>query len=134
MGARLPRLTVRTMVLPRRLSILRRRSRADDPVIDHIFRSPDGDEFVLVLVESRPWNLPGVLGELAERIDLCAGYVLEGRLAAEFPDTVGRTVRLHVDYLVPMTQEAESMFAQATEALAGRGLAFTAEWLDPDRS
>jgi hypothetical protein len=101
----------------------------DEPRIDFIFCSPDGQEYVLVLVEERPWDMPGVLDHLAGRIEMVAGYVLEGGLATEFPETRGKAVRVHVDHLVPADPDAEALFLRATDLLGRQGLPFTAEQL-----
>jgi hypothetical protein len=101
-------------------------------VINFIFRSPDGREYLLVLVESRPWSEPGVLDQLADRINSCLDFVLDGDLAAQFPETAGCSVRIHVDHLVPADSGAEALFARAREALAGHGIRFSADLLHPD--
>ena len=101
----------------------------DEPVINFIFNSPDGEEYVLVLVESRPWDEPGVIDELADRIDLVVRYVLDGDLVREFPETAGRSVRVHVDHLAPADTDAAAFFLLAADRLGQRGLRFTAEQL-----
>jgi hypothetical protein len=101
----------------------------DEPVINFIFNSPDGEEYVLVLVESRPWDEPGVIDELADRIDLVVRYVLDGDLVREFPETAGRAVRVHVDHLEPADTDAAAFFLLAADRLGQRGLRFTAEQL-----
>jgi hypothetical protein len=107
----------------------------DEPVINFIFNSPDGEEYVLVLVEGRPWDTR-VIDELADRIDLVAQYVLDGDLVREFPETAGRSLRIHVDHLEPADTDAAAFFLLAADRLAQRGLLFTAEQLheptDPD--
>jgi hypothetical protein len=101
----------------------------DDPVINFIFNSPDGEEYVLVLVEGRPWDQPGVIDELADRIDLVVRYVLDGDLVREFPETAGRSLRIHVDHLEPADTDAAAFFLLAADRLAQKGLRFTAEQL-----
>lgn len=100
----------------------------DEPVINFIFNSPDGQEYVLVLVEGRPWTTR-VIDELADRIDLVARYVLDGDLVREFPETAGRSLRIHVDHLEPADTDAAAFFLLAADRLAQRGLLFTAEQL-----
>jgi hypothetical protein len=101
----------------------------DAPRIDFVFCSPDGREYVLVLVEERPWDAPGVLDELAERIDLVESYVLDGDLVSEFPETDGKDVRVHVDHLEPTDTDTEAFFLGVADRLEQRGLRFTAEQL-----
>jgi hypothetical protein len=103
----------------------------DDAVIDVVLASPDGDEYVLVLVEERSWTEPGVVDHLTERVDRSVEYVLEGHLAIEFPEAVGRAIRIDVRYEHPLTTDVEALFLRFTEALSQRGLEFTAEELGP---
>jgi hypothetical protein len=100
----------------------------DEPVIHVSFNSPDGEEYVLVLVEGRPWDTR-VIDELADRIDLVAQYVLDGDLVREFPETAGRSLRIHVDHLEPVDTDAAAFFLLAADRLGQRGLLFTAEQL-----
>jgi hypothetical protein len=104
----------------------------EEHVINHIFQSPDGQEYMLVLVESRPWNEPGVLAQLAGRINSCVDFVLDGDLEAQFPETANHSIRIHVDHLEPADANAEALFARAREAVARNGMRFTAEYLDPN--
>jgi hypothetical protein len=101
----------------------------DEPKIDFIFCSPDGQEYVLVLVEEQPWDAPGVLDELALRIDLVEEFAVGGQLAAELPETAGKALRVHVDHLEPADPDAEALFLRAADRLQRRGIRFTAEQL-----
>jgi hypothetical protein len=85
-----------------------------------------GEEYVLVLVEDRPWTDPGVVDHLADRINRCAAYVLEGRFVAEFPEAAGRPVRVDVRYERPRTPDVEALLLRGAEALAQRGIELTA--------
>jgi hypothetical protein len=102
----------------------------EEQVINAIYQSPDGQEYVLVLVESRSWSEPGVLAQLADRINACVDFVLGGDLVAQFPDTANHSIRIHVDHLEPADANAEALFARAREALAKSGLQFSAERLE----
>jgi hypothetical protein len=104
----------------------------DDMVVDFVLSSPEGHEYVLVLTEDRSWDIPGVIDHLTERVDRCVAYVLEGKLASDFPETYGRDIRIDVRYEHPLTTDVEALFLRFTEALSQRGIEFTAEPLGPD--
>jgi hypothetical protein len=104
------------------------------PVLNSIFVSPDGEEYVLVIVEERPLGEPEVIDHLANRINLCAEFVLDGRLASELPESAGRSIRIHVDHLQPADADAAAFFMLVTERLADHGIAFSSHLLeDRDR-
>jgi hypothetical protein len=101
----------------------------DDAVIDFVLSSPDGHEYVLVLVEDRSWDEPGVVDHLTDRVNRCVAYVLDGHLAGEFPETVGRHIRIDIRYGEPLTTDVEALFLRLTEAVSQRGIELTAEQL-----
>jgi hypothetical protein len=96
-------------------------------VIDFVLSSPEGNEYVLVLVEDRPWSQPGVIDHLTDRVNRCVGYVVDGDLALNFPETVGRDIRIHVDHREPVDTDVEALFLRFTEALAQRGIEFSTQ-------
>jgi hypothetical protein len=104
----------------------------DDAVIDFVLSSPDGNEYVLVLVEDRPWTQPGVIDHLTDRVNRCVSYVRDGLLARDFPETVGRTIRVDVRYAEPPDPDVEALFLRFEAALSQRGLDFSAEELGPE--
>lgn len=101
----------------------------DDAVIDVVLAGPDGHEYVLVLAEERPWDEPGVIDHLTDRVNRTVAYVLEGRLADDFPETFGRRIRVDVRYGHPPTPDVEALLLRLADALAQRGLELTADEL-----
>jgi hypothetical protein len=104
---------------------------ADTPVIDLVLASRDRDEYVLVLVEDRPWSEAGVVDHLSDRVNRCVSYVVGGQLTLEFPETVGRDIRIDVRFDHEPTDAVETLFARFADALAQQGLDFSAERLGP---
>jgi hypothetical protein len=102
----------------------------DESAIDLVLQSADGEEYVLVLVENERWDVPGVIDRLAGRIDLCVAYVLDGRLAAAFPASAGKPVRVHVDHLEPLDTDVEAYFLRVADDLERQGLRFSSELLE----
>lgn len=101
----------------------------DRAVIDFVLSSPEGHEYVLVLVEDRPWSQPGVIDHLTDRVNRSVSYVLEGDLASNFPETVGRAIRIHVDHREPVDTDVEALFLRLTEALSQRGIELSTQEL-----
>jgi hypothetical protein len=107
---------------------------ADDPVnpvIDLVLASRDRGEYVLVLVEERPWDDPEAVADITDRVNRCVSYVLDGHLTTDFPDTVGRDIRVDVRFEHQPTDEVVALFARFARALAAKGLDFSAEVLGP---
>jgi hypothetical protein len=103
----------------------------DTPVIDLVLASRELDEYVLVLVEDRRWDEPGVIDHLVDRVNRCVSYALDGHLTVEFPQTAGRDIRVDVRYEHEPTRDVEALFARFAAALARKGLDFSAEALGP---
>ncbi len=95
--------------------------------IDFVLASPDDGEYALVLFEDRPWDEPGVIDDLVERVNRCVAYVVEGQMATDLPETVGRTVRIHVDHQADTDAEIEAVFAHLAAALDSYGISFTTQ-------
>jgi len=102
-------------------------------VVNQIYALPDEGEYVLVLIEERPLSNRDVIEDLANRINLCVEFVLDGNLAIELPETVGHTIRIHVDHLEPADADAESFFSLVGHRLAERGIAFGHHLLEDPR-
>ena len=50
------------------------------------------------MVEDRPWGAaPDQDSQLQDKINTYAGYILDGSLARQFPQTSGKTVRIRLD-------------------------------------
>jgi hypothetical protein len=106
----------------------------EQKTIHSILRSPDGQEYVLVLVETRPWDEAGVLDNMEDLINRCVGFVLDGHLAAQFPESAGRSVRIHVGYEVPPDEAAQALFARVSVALERHGIELSVEPLGPEEA
>ena len=71
-------------------------------VIDLVTEAPNGD-FVLVMVQDKVWDGSNErLRELQAKVNTYLTYALDGPLHSQFPDSVGRSVRieLHCDEAV----------------------------------
>jgi len=98
--------------------------------INHIFVSPDGQEYVLVLVESNPWSDPGTLPALKERVELTYNYIESGELARAHPKSTQARKRIAIDYMFPPDPTATAYFQKIGPQLEQKGVAFQAELLE----
>jgi hypothetical protein len=68
-------------------------------VVDLIVEDPVNNEFVLCLVETGPWTEPveDRLRNLQDRLYDSFDAIVDGLVAAKFPQSKGRRIRLQVD-------------------------------------
>ena len=70
--------------------------------IDLITETPETGEFALILVEDGPWpendtGWNGCLSRIQSRIYSAVDVAIDGHLAAKYPDSKGRAVRVQID-------------------------------------
>ncbi len=69
----------------------------DASVIDLVAQDAAG-EYMVVMVETRPWSeSPDQPEQLRRKLNAYAGYILDGTLARQYPETAGRPVRIRLD-------------------------------------
>lgn len=78
-------------------------------VIDFVAQGDVPDEWRLVLVEQGPWaDTTHELSRLQDRLYNCIDAILDGQLAAKFPETRNARVVIQIDcYDVPETEVSE---------------------------
>ena len=66
--------------------------------IDFVARTDDPDVWRLVFVEEGPWeDIIAELQRVQDRLYDCIDAVMDGQLAARFPDTQGKTIIIRLD-------------------------------------
>lgn len=70
--------------------------------IDLITETPETGEFALILIESGPWpdkdsDWSEYLSRIQKRIYDAIDIAIDGHLAAKYPDSKGRSVRIQID-------------------------------------
>ncbi len=70
--------------------------------IDFITETPETGEFALILVEDGPWpsedsGWTECLSRIQNRIYDAIDIAIDGHLAAKYPDSKGRSVRVQID-------------------------------------
>jgi len=97
---------------------------ADTNTIDLVAREADGT-VLLVMVEERPWGSdPHQSSQLQEKINLYVGYVLDGSLARQYPETTGKPVRIRLDCAEMPTGHLAHITTHAASQLGARAIDF----------
>jgi len=97
---------------------------ADTNTIDLVAQDADGT-YLLVMVEDRPWGTdPEQATQLREKINTYAGYILDGSLAQQYPETVGEPIRIRLDCTEAPTGHFAHITQHATGQLAARDIDF----------
>jgi hypothetical protein len=93
--------------------------------LDLITRDPAADKVVLVMIERRPWGAdPRQLAQIEEKINRYLGYVLDGFLAEQYPEYVGKQVRIRLDCTAAPEGELLRFVTAAKHAIESHGLEF----------
>lgn len=97
---------------------------ADSSTIDVVAQDADGT-YLLVMVEDRPW---GAVDEqecqLRDKINTYVSYILDGQLAQQYPETIGRPVAIRLDCLHTPTGHFGHIADHASAQLKAYGIGF----------
>ena len=93
-------------------------------VIDLITHDKASDTVVLVMTERRPWGAARQLEQIEEKLNRYMGYVLDGFLAEQYPQYLGKSVRIRLDCAEEPQGEAARFVAAMTDACEKYGLPF----------
>lgn len=87
----------------------------EELVVDLVTEDAANNEYVLYLVEEGPWE-PGALQDrlkkIQDRLYNAFDAAVDGHLAAKFPDSKGRNVRIQVDIHGETPPDIESLVAR----------------------
>jgi hypothetical protein len=93
-------------------------------VIDLITLDKASDTVVLVMTERRPWGAAEQLKQIEEKLNRYMGYVLDGFLAEQYPQYLGKSVRIRLDCAEAPHGEAVRFVAAMTDATESHGIHF----------
>jgi hypothetical protein len=80
---------------------------------------------MLVIVETRPWDAaPQQPEQLKQKINVYAGYVLDGALASQYPETAGQPIRIQLNCPEPPTGEIAAITDWTAQKLSEYGIGF----------
>jgi len=95
----------------------------DTTVVDVVAQDPGGGGFTLVMVEDRPWGSdPNQPEQLRKKISLYSSWILDGDLGSQYPETVGRPVRIQLDCVQPLDDATAAIIDFANHRLAEFGI------------
>ena len=113
-------------------------------VIDLITLDKAADTVVLVMTEHRPWGtvpeqltqqltqqLKQQLKQIEEKVNRYMGYVLDGFLAEQYPQYLGKSVRIRLDCAEQPRGEAARFVDAMTDAIESHGIHFAMAVLPP---
>jgi hypothetical protein len=94
-------------------------------VIDLITLEKASDTVILVMTERRPWGVPATqLKQIEEKLNRYMGYVLDGFLAEQYPQYLGKAVQIRLDCAEAPHGEAVRFVAAMTDATEKHGIHF----------
>ena len=96
-------------------------------IMDLIRIDPASGNVALVMFERRPWGLGArQFKEIEEKINRYMGYVLDGFLAQQYPQYVGKNVEIVLECAEPPPAEVQPFVDAATKIAQEYGLDFRA--------
>ena len=104
-------------------------------IVDLIELDPATGRVVLAMFERRPWGAtPMQFRQIEEKINRYLGYVLEGHLGQQYPQYVGKTVRIRLDCLEEPQGEAVRFITAASHVIRQEGLEFLLQVTGPSQA
>lgn len=95
----------------------------DINVIDAIAEDARTGEIVLLMREPRNWEHGDrQLFQLQEKLNAYLSFALDGEMAAEHPEWVGRPLRLQLDCVAPPSEPAELMLSAVRGQISFQGI------------
>jgi hypothetical protein len=96
----------------------------DAHTIDVAAYDPMTDEYVLIMIESRPWNQPEQLLQLREKVNNYVVFALDEGLVTAYPEAAGKAICIQLDCVEPPTGESADLLARLERRLKERGIRF----------
>lgn len=96
----------------------------DNPrVIDLVTYDPKSGEYVLIMTEERQWDgsADRVL-QLQEKVNNYLSFALDGQMAKQHPESVGKPIRLQLDCVAEPDADSARFLELAREKLKPDGI------------
>jgi hypothetical protein len=78
-------------------------SLAKPDTIDLVARSASGDEIILCLVATEPWDPGGAQAlRLQAKLKNYVGFAADGELSRRYPDALGKKITIHIETQFPL--------------------------------
>lgn len=95
-------------------------------VIDLITLDRASNTVILVMTERRPWSASAEqVKQIEEKLNRYLGYVLDGFLAQQYPQYLGKSVQIRLDCAEQPHGEAVRFVEAMTHASESHGIRFT---------
>jgi hypothetical protein len=95
-------------------------------VIDLITLDRASDSVILVMTERRPWSASAEqVKQIEEKLNRYMGYLLDGFLAQQYPQYLGKSVQIRLDCAEQPHGEAVRFVEAMTHACESHGIRFT---------
>ena len=93
-------------------------------VIDLITLDKASDVVVLVMTERRRWGAAEQVKQIEEKLNRYLGYVLDGFLAEQYPQYLGKSVQIRLDCAEEPHGESARFVAAMSDAVESHGIHF----------
>ncbi|MEK0447765.1 MAG: hypothetical protein RL088_33 [Verrucomicrobiota bacterium] len=105
---------------------------ANPRVLDALGIDPETGEVVLVMFEPRPWKGGDEqLFQLQEKLNSYMSFALDGEMAEQLPQTVGKKVRLTLACAEEPPPVVTDLLLRVREQISLQGINLTVEGLNP---
>ena len=95
----------------------------DSTVIDVVAHGADGNSYVLVMIEDRPWSKsPVQKHQLRQKFTLYGSYIVDGELAATYPQTVDKPIAVQLNCRTEPVGDILEIIETARERLAEKNI------------
>jgi hypothetical protein len=105
---------------------LKRPAGVENPTtVDLVTYDPASGEFALIMTEDREWDgsADRVL-QLQEKINTYLSFLLDGQMAREYPESVGKPVRIQLDCVAEPDGNAAHFIELVREKLRSERIRF----------
>jgi hypothetical protein len=102
-------------------------------VLDALARDPETDELVLIMLEPRSWDGGDKqLFQLQEKLNAYLSFALDGELAEQLPQMVGKPLRIQLNCAQQPPEPVIELLGKVREQIALQGINLTVEGLAPN--
>jgi hypothetical protein len=103
-------------------------------IIDLITSDSATGEVVLVIFEERSWGAaPGQLAEHDEKLNRYMVYILDGHLARQYPQYVGKAVRIQLDCAARPDEQTQRFLDNVEHICGMNGVRFVVNVVKTER-
>ena len=92
-------------------------------VIDLVTYDPKSGEYALIMTEEREWDgSPDRVLQLQEKVNNYLSFALDGQMARQYPESVGKPIRLQLDCVAEPDAASARLIELVREKLRSEGI------------